>query len=43
MPPHGNLTNMGFTEPEARRKKPSIKKCTREIEKERIRGEEVKT
>lgn len=25
MPPHGNLTNMGFTEPEAQRKKMRIK------------------
>lgn len=44
MPPHGNLTNMGLTEPGIERKKQRIRKSNRELEKEkseRLPGEAV--
>lgn len=42
MPPHGNLTNMGLTEPETYTKKMRIKKSNRNIDKERAKGYSVK-
>lgn len=45
MPPHGNLTNMGLTEPETDRKKRRVRNGEEELEKERkderLPGEEV--
>lgn len=42
MPPHGNLTNMGLTEPEVERQKLRIIKCERQTEKEGVKGYQVK-
>lgn len=41
MPPHGNLTNMGLTEPETERKKLRIIQSNRERKSKRLPGEEV--
>ena len=40
MPPHGNLTNMGLTEPETERDG-GLEKSDRERERERLPGEDV--